>query len=459
MVTPTDSQHARRRPPGAAGSRAPLIGLLVAVALIAAAIAVPLATGWDVASRAPRSADPRAVPPLHGVWVPHVGLATIVVSAVAVAAWVWAPGLAQRLRWPWLIAASCAASAVWLVALALVDGPTGLSRVLGNPFEYLQTARRIDDIGAFLGGFLERVPIDAPDNWVTHVAGHPPGMLLFFVALVRLGLGADLVAGLVVALIAATIPAGVLIALRALGAERAARPAAPFLVFTPAAVFLAVSADAVIATVGVWAVALVALAATAVRAGAAIAWSLAAGILFGILVMMSYGMPLYGVIALAVLLGARRWRPLPSVAAAAALVVVVFALGGFALWEAYPILVERYRAGIAASRPAEYWVWANIAALLISAGPFVAAGLGETVVRRRRDPDRTVILLVAAAMVAIALATASGMSKAEVERIWLPFIPWLTLSLSLLDGRWRRAALAGQLMWAILVQHLLYTVW
>ena len=63
--------------------------------------------------------------------------------------------------------------------------------VLGNPYEYLRTAREVDDIGVLLTTYVSRIPYASDDNWVTHVAGHPPGMLLFFVALVRLGLGSD----------------------------------------------------------------------------------------------------------------------------------------------------------------------------------------------------------------------------------------------------------------------------
>ena len=51
------------------------------------------------------------------------------------------------------------------------------------------------------------------------------------------------------------------------------------------------------------------------------------------------------------------------------------------------------------------------------------------------------------------------MSKSEVERIWLPFVPWLTLSLALLPDRWRRRGLGLQLLTALLLQHLLYTSW
>ena len=59
----------------------------------------------------------------------------------------------------------------------------------------------------------------------------------------------------------------------------------------------------------------------------------------------------------------------------------------------------------------------------------------------------------------VALADASGMSKAEVERIWLPFIPWLTVSCALLPHGWRRWGLGLQVVAALLVQHLFYTAW
>jgi hypothetical protein len=59
----------------------------------------------------------------------------------------------------------------------------------------------------------------------------------------------------------------------------------------------------------------------------------------------------------------------------------------------------------------------------------------------------------------VALADASGMSKAEVERIWLPFIPWLTVSIALVPPAWRRRGLGLQVLSALVVQHLLYTAW
>ena len=56
-------------------------------------------------------------------------------------------------------------------------------------------------------------------------------------------------------------------------------------------------------------------------------------------------------------------------------------------------------------------------------------------------------------------ADLSQMSKAEVERIWLPFVPWLLISCALLPERWRRVGLAVQVVTALVVQHLLFTGW
>lgn len=445
--------------PARAGRRATLIGTGAALLLIALAVVVPVVTRWDVATRAARSADDRAVAPLHGLWVPHVGVATVAAVLVAVLAWRYADTLAESLPWGGLLTSSVAAAASWMLALALVDGPTGLSRVLGNPYEYLRTAREVDDIGVLLSTYISRIPFAAEDNWVTHVAGHPPGMLLFFVALVRVGLGADLIAGLVVTLIASTLPAAVLSTVRLLGAEPLARRAAPFLVFTPAAVFLAVSADAVIATAGAWGIAALAAATRGRGVVSTVGWAALAGVILGSTVMMSYGMLLLGVVAVAVLAAGGRWSPLPVAALTASAVVAVFAAGGFALWEAYPVLAERYADGIASERPYSYWVWGNLAALAICAGPLLGGALGAAGVSVRARDERVALWLIAAGLLMVLLADLSGMSKAEVERIWLPFVPWLTLAFAFVPRPWRRRILAAQLAWALLVQHLLYTVW
>jgi MFS family permease len=264
--------------------------------------------------------------------------------------------------------------------------------------------------------------------------------------------------------IAATTPVAVLILLRRLGAEGAARRATPFLVLTPAAIWLAVSADAVFGAFAAWGLCLLACAATTAVRGRRIGWAIGAGLILGYCVMMSYGLPVLGIIALAVLVAARSYRALPWACGAAVLVVVGFAAGGFAWWQAYPVLVTRYYDGVQKNRPYAYWVWGNLGALAFSAGPIVGAAIAGAISRirsigSRHDEARTVTLLTLAALACVLLADLSGMSKAEVERIWLPFIPWLLLGTALLPLRLKRAFLAIQVITALLVQHLLFTGW
>lgn len=457
-----------------------MVGLVVTVALVATAVLVPLLLDWQVWPRV--HLDDGTFPPLHGYPQVKVGIGTVPAVLLALASLRWADPMVRRLPWRRLLLVAYAAGLVWMLALALVDGPEGISRVLGNPTEYLETARAVDDVPGLLREYVSRIPYDAPDgNWPVHIAGHPPGMVLFFVLLVKVGLGGDLAAGLVVTVIAATLPLAVMTTVRVLGSEQAARSAAPYLVLSPTAVFLAVSADAVMAVAVAWGMACLALAARGIRRDVLVhlpagngqerpvvsraAASLAAvigGLLLGYAVFMSYGLLLAGVLALAVIWLGRGWWVLPVAVASAVAVALAFTIGGFAWWEAYPVLVERYWDGLAHNRPGAYWTWGNLAALAISAGPLVGAGLGATWAARRDLADRAnrvVVVLVAAAVIMIALADASQMSRAEVERIWLPFMPWLTLGCALLPERWRRPGLALQLLTALLVQHLLYTSW
>jgi hypothetical protein len=168
---------------------------------------------------------------------------------------------------------------------------------------------------------------------------------------------------------------------------------------------------------------------------------------------MSYGLLLLGILALAILFVARKWSPLPWALLGALAVAAGFTVAGFAWWEAYPVLVERYRAGIASERPFSYWAWGNFATLTISAGLAVWAGLpGAATALRRREP---VAVLIAAALGTVVLATLTGMSKAEVERIFLPFTLWIAMAPAFLPERWRWQALASQVVIAIAVQCLL----
>jgi hypothetical protein len=446
------------RPVARPRERAAATGTTVVLLLVVAAVAVPRLLDWEV------NADD--FPPLDSLWHPRIGPGTLPAAVLAVAAVGYAARLAQQLSWPRLLAAAVVMDGCWLTSLALVDGLAGIGDVLGRGNEYLIDARSTTDISAAVGGFVARIPLDSTDNWHTHVAGHPPGALLFFTALVRLGLGGGLTAGFAVIAIAATTPAAVLLTLQRLGAEPEARLVAPFLVFGPAAIWTAVSADAVFTACGAWALYCLAVAATTPTPGRRAVWASVAGLVLGACLMLSYGLPLLALLGLAVLLAAGTLRPLTWAVAGACVVVLGFAVAGFSWWEAYPVLRERYYAGIAGTRPAGYWVWGDLAALTISAGPLLGPAVAATLTRLRavrrglvRGPERTLMLLVGAAALCVALADLSFMSKAETERIWLPFVPWLLVGCALLPERWRRGGLAAQVVVALAVQTLLYTRW
>ena len=132
---------------------------------------------------------------------------------------------------------------------------------------------------------------------------------------------------------------------------------------------------------------------------------------------------------------------------------------GYVWWEALPVLRERYWDGVASNRPPEYWMWGNLAALAFSAGPLAFAGVAHTLVGWREPAQRVVTWLVAGGVAMVVAADLSQMSRAEVERIWLPFVPWLLVGCALLPERWRRPGLGLQVFVALLSQHLLFTGW
>ncbi len=79
----------------------------------------------------------------------------------------------------------------------------------------------------------------------------------------------------------------------------------------------------------------------------------------------------------------------------------------------------------------------NLACLAIAIGPAYAVALG-------RLRDRCLWLLVGGTLAAMGLAALSGMSKGEVERIWLPFAMWVLPAGAVLAAGPRRSRLAGR---------------
>ncbi|MGA6223416.1 hypothetical protein ACPESV_24160 [Streptomyces umbrinus] len=441
-------------------------------------------------------------PPLYADWGPHVGPGTPAAIVVAVGVVAYGPRVAARLPWRALLGAAWITAMAWTWSLALIDGwQRGIAARLTTKYEYLQVIDRFQDIPATLRDFTGHILLHSPDHWPPHVAGHPPAATVTFVLLDRVGLGGGGWAGAFCITVGASACVAVLVAVRALADEALARRAAPFLVMAPAAVWMGTSADGYFAAVAAWMIAFLALAVTGHRPRLT---GFASGLLFGLTCYLSYGLTLFALIAGAVLLlGPRRTRPLPYALAGVAVVPVVFTLAGFNWWEAYRLLVERYYQGAGGIRPYGYWVWANLACTVLIVGPATAAGLRHTggallktprrltarsspdaplrghtpdrhggsvrvgpALRRRLLPwadmprasaELRLAVLVAAAFAALLIADLSGMSKAETERIWLPFAMWLLASCAFLPRP--RTWLAAQATLALLLNHLLLTEW
>nr|WP_232541910.1 hypothetical protein [Nocardia bovistercoris] len=417
--------------------------------MVAAAFIVPRIAGeqWRLSLYA-------AAAPIFGSWLPHIGWGTVPAIVLAAAVVVAGPAAAARLSWPRLLVTGYVAAVGWALSLALVDGwRRGFAERFTDPNEYLHEVPGVTDIPAMLRGFADRILDFQPDSWTTHVSGHPPGALLFFVLLDRVGLGGPTPAALACLLIGCSAIPAVAVAFDALGVREHARAALPYLVLAPAALWIAVSADAMFMAVAAWAVAILAVAAR--RASAPLA--VAAGVLFGLTVFLNYGLVLMALPAVAVLIAGKTMRPLGYALAGAAAVVAAFALAGFWWLDGYHLVVERYYQGIATTRPFAYWWWGNLAATVCAIGLASVAALTRVPARLRAgDPAA---ILITAALCAVLLADASGLSKAETERIWLPFDIWLLAAPAFLPRPAARIWLTVQAAGTLLLVHLLLTNW
>ncbi|MGO9381063.1 MAG: hypothetical protein ACLP4W_02945 [Mycobacterium sp.] len=438
----------------------------VGVVLVAAAFVLPR-LHWGVRPRfdvgQERFGTHTGASPIFGAWEIHASWGTGPAILIAAAAVVWGPAVAQRLSWRVLTLGTWTTACGWAFALAMIDGwQRGFAGRLTTRDEYLSQVPSITDIPAAVRTFSSRILDYQPNSWVTHVSGHPPGALLTFVCLDRIGLHGGAWAGLLCLLAGSSAAAAVLVAVRALADEQTARRAAPFVAVAPTAIWVAVSADGYFAGVMAWGIALLAVAVhRAVRFPALVAAG--AGLLLGWGVFLSYGLILMGLPALAVLVSASDWRAVLRVLGPAALaavaVAVTFAVAGFYWFDGYALVQQRYWQGIAKYRPFQYWSWANLACVVCAIGLGSVAGISRVfdlaAIRRRSGFH----LLLLAMLAAIAWADLSMLSKAEVERIWLPFTIWLTAAPALLPVRSHRLWLALNAAGALLVNTVMVTNW
>ncbi len=383
-------------------------------------------------------------------------------AAVLIVALPWA---SRQLRWRWLLAASVAGSAAWAVGLAFVDGPSwtsGLTRGLAGGNELGADVGRV---AAHPARFLATFSRDIAQYHV-QVRGHPPGMILILVGLRDLGLsGRGWAAALCIGAGCAAA-AVVLVAARLVAGEARARQAAPFVVLSPAAIWIATSPDAFFVLVAAVAVtlAIAALRPTSTRSGGL---AVAAGVAFAACLLLSYGLVLVALVPIVVAWRWRRPRPLVVMGVVTVTGLAAFGLTGF--WWPAGLLATRHQYSVLrVSRPFWYFVLADLSAWALALGPAMAVALvrltgwpGGSGWWRRSGPRRGggLALLVAGGVAAALVADLSGMSEAEVERIWLPFGIWVLLAGAALAGRRVRSWLTLQAATAVVLVALVRTQW
>ena len=414
--------------------------------------------------RAGRSPED-ALPPLHATarlltWqlLPAAGTAALLIAA--------APALARRLSWTPLVLAAWAAAAWWAVALALSEGTAGLVRPVNTPGEYFT------GLGAMGGHPLRWLATFTAkaQEYPIHVKGHPPGPMLILWGLDAAGLHGPGWAAAVMIAAGSSAVVAIALTVRALAGEELARRALPFLVLTPMALWIATTMDALFLGVGAWAIALLALAVTAGNGRRGLACAVAAGLLSGLLPYLSYGLlPLFAVPLVVLITTRPRWRVTISVLAAMAVVPVAFTVAGFWWPDGVAATHQAYLAtGGSSRRPYLFFLVGDFAVLGLLVGPAVAAGvpalahaLRQGIGRSLPEPERAravVALLATAALVGTVVLDLAGLTRGEVERIWVPYAAWLTIATALRPAPGRRW-LTAQAATAIAVQALVHSPW
>jgi hypothetical protein len=170
--------------------------------------------------------------------------------------------------------------------------------------------------------------------------------------------------------------------------------------------------------------------------------------------MLSYGAILLGTIPLALAVARSRARPLALLGLGFAAVMLALLAAGFWWVDGFFAVREQYLGSVQQTRPYDFFLLNNLGAFALAAGPALALGLALL-------RDRAAWLLVGGAAAAVVAADLSGMSKGEVERIWLPFLPWILLATSALPDRRvaLRVLLASQAALGIAIEVGVRTPW
>ena len=281
----------------------------------------------------------------------------------------------------------------------------------------------------------------------THIKGNPPGPLVLL-HLLGIHTAAQL-AALCIVCGSACAPLAYDLG-RTLGGEERGRVAGWLCACSPAALLYGVSSfDYLFAALGMAALCLLARpGGRALAAGAAIA---AVGTFFSYL--------LFAIPAFAALLALQRsgWRRALEIGAACAAAVValnlaLFVAYGYDPFAAVQATLSAYHAGAAAGRPYAFWLFGSPAAWIVMLGLPIAWFALQGLTRR----DAACVTL----WTMVLTASVLGVTKAETERIWLPFVPIAAVAAAAVVPASRlRPAVTFLLVQALAVELLLFTIW
>jgi hypothetical protein len=394
-----------------------------------------------------------ALPPFVMSWAPRVDAHALVPAAVLAVGVALAPLAARRIRSRLVFSAALFLLALGLgLALGYARGgahgwysifDTGAGGSFEAKWEYLPGLPALSyGTHFFLDRFAELVPA-LPVN----VAGHPPGLLL---TLHFVGIDSPRgMAALCIGMGALTAPLAYDLG-RTLGDDERGRAAGLLTAFAPSLLLFGVtSADYLYATLGLAAACLLVRPGRAARLCGATLVAFAAFFSWLLLAVAAWG-------TLVVL---QREGPRRAALLALACGLAVVALNGaLAAWTGYdPIGTLHstgavYRNSLARVRPYGFWVFGSPTAWLLMLG-LPTAWLALRSLARR---DQAALGLCAIVFAAAVL----GFSKAETERIWLPFVPLACVAAGAnLELRKLRPVLVALAAQAFAIELLFRTIW
>jgi hypothetical protein len=394
------------------------------------------------------------IPPFVMRWEPVVDWPYAVLAAAVLGAGVLvAPVLVARARSRVLFAVS-----VYLLALALGlalnasrVGPADWSKVflhgrggsVESQFEYLLALPLLNHgVGFYLHHFAALLP------WsTTHVKGNPPGPLIAL-HLLRVSTAGQL-AALCIGLGALTAPLACDLG-RVLGDERSGRLAGVLTAFSPAMLLFGVtSVDYVFATLGLLAACLL------VRDGWG--WLIAGSIAAALASFFSWlllGVPAWAAVVTLRRRGRTRAAVLCLSVGAALLLLngALWVIYGYNPFSALSATARAYSHGIASIRPYSFWLFGSPAAWAVMLGlPIVWFAL-----RSLTAGDSAAIAIWSLVLVASVI----GLTKAETERVWLPFVPLACVAAApYVPVRRAGCMLAVFAIQALAIELLFFTVW